>query len=196
MSNILPTVQSWLAKTNALVTESDKFLRDEVDRNYSCASGSCPNLKLIHRSSREAKKKTMAVNELVKGGKFDRVSHPARLPPIWANSSVSDGVFIQELDGFESRKAQLRLMMEALKDDSVNVIGVYGMGGIGKTTFVEEVAKQAYTHQLFDEMVMVVVSHKPNLRKLQGDLAEMLELNLKEEGELLRIARLRERLNK
>ncbi|KAL9993114.1 putative AAA+ ATPase domain, P-loop containing nucleoside triphosphate hydrolase [Helianthus debilis subsp. tardiflorus] len=189
---VLPTVQAWLAKANSLATESDKFLSNQVVTNHNCISGSCPNLKLIYKSSREAKKKSIAVNQVVKGGKFDRVSHPARLPPIWPSN---DGAFIGELDGFESRKAQLRLMMEALGDDSVNIIGVYGMGGIGKTTFVEEVAKQAYARQLFDEMVMVVVSHKPNLRKLQGDLAEMLELNLKEEGEVLRTVRLRERLN-
>ncbi|GKE50612.1 probable disease resistance protein, partial [Tanacetum coccineum] len=128
----------------------------------------------------------MAVSELLVSGKFDIFSHPAHLPSIWPSSNV---------DGFESRKGLLRLVMEALVDDSVNVIGVYGMGGIGKTTFVEQVAKQADANQLFDEMVMVVVSHKPNLRKLQGDLAEMLELNLKEEGVLLRTARLRERLN-
>ncbi|KAJ0889652.1 putative AAA+ ATPase domain, P-loop containing nucleoside triphosphate hydrolase [Helianthus annuus] len=189
---VLPTVQAWLAKANSLATESDKFLSNQVVTNHNCISGSCPNLKLIYKISREAKKKSIAVNQVVEGGKFDRVSHPARLPPIWPSN---DGAFIGELDGFESRKAQLRLMMEALGDDSVNIIGVYGMGGIGKTTFVEEVAKQAYARQLFDEMVMVVVSHKPNLRKLQGDLAEMLELNLKEEGEVLRTVRLRERLN-
>ncbi|XP_076956527.1 putative disease resistance protein At4g27220 [Bidens hawaiensis] len=186
---ILPSVQAWLTKANNLTTESENFLTNEAGKSNTCVSGSCPNLKLIYKSSRQAKKITMEVDELVQGGKFDRVSHPARLPPLWSSGSVT------ELDGFESRKTQLRLMMEALEDDGVNIIGVYGMGGIGKTTFVEEVAKQAYAHQLFDEMVMVVVSHKPNLRKLQGDLAEMLELNLKEEGELLRTVRLRERLN-
>ncbi|XP_076924872.1 disease resistance protein SUMM2-like [Bidens hawaiensis] len=175
--------------SNNVTTESENFLSNEAGRSNTCVSGSCPNLKLIYKSSKTAKKIRMEVDELVQGGKFDRVSNPARLPPLWPNGGVT------ELDGFESRKTQLRLLMEALEDDGVNIIGVYSMGGIGKTTFVEEVAKQAYAHQLFDEMVMVVVSHKPNLRKLQGDLAEMLELNLKEEGELLRTVRLRERLN-
>ncbi|XP_023754578.1 probable disease resistance protein At4g27220 isoform X2 [Lactuca sativa] len=192
---ILPIVQDWLAKANGLATESQNFLSGEVDRNHRCFSGSCPDLKLIYRSSREAKKKRAAVDELVERGKFDYVSQPARRPPIWPSTGATATTSLGDLDGFESRKAQLRLIMEALEDDNINIIGVYGMGGIGKTTFVEEAARQADALQLFDEMVMVVVSHKPNLRKLQGDLAEMLELNLKEEGELLRTARLRERLN-
>lgn len=192
---VLPFVQDWLAKANDLATESHNFLSDEVDRNHSCVSGSCPDLKLIHRSSRQAKKKMMAVDGLIQSGKFDRVSHPPRRPPIWTSTGIAATASTGDLDCFESRKAQLRLIMETLEDDSVNIIGVYGMGGIGKTTFVEEVARQADALQLFDEIVMVVVSHKPNLKKLQGDLAEMLDLNLKEEGELLRIARLRERLN-
>nr|GEV40903.1 probable disease resistance protein At1g12280 [Tanacetum cinerariifolium] len=175
---VLPVVQDWINKATALATESHNLLSD--------CDHSCPHLKLMYKTSRDAKKKRMAVSELLESGKFDIFSHPAHLPSIWPSNNA---------DGFESRKGLLRLVMEALVDDSVNVIGVYGMGGIGKTTFVEQVAKQADANQLFDEMVMVVVSHKPNLRKLQGDLAEMLELNLKEEGVLLRTARLRERLN-
>lgn len=175
---VLPVVQDWINKATALATESHNLLSD--------CDHSCPHLKLMYKTSRDAKKKRMAVSELLESGKFDIFSHPAHLPSIWPSSN---------LDGFESRKGLLRLVMEALEDDSVNIIGVYGMGGIGKTTFVEQVAKQADANQLFDEMVMVVVSHKPNLKKLQGDLAEMLELTLKEEGVLLRTARLRERLN-
>nr|XP_043616156.1 disease resistance protein At4g27190-like [Erigeron canadensis] len=193
---VLPVVQNWLAKADGLSTESHNFLSNEVDRYRRCFSGTCINLKLVFKISREAKKKTMAVDELVKTGKFDRISNPAGLPSIWTSGGITVNTSVGDLDGFESRKVQLRLMMEALEDESVNIIGVYGMGGIGKTTFVEEVARQAETLQLFDEMVMLVVSHKPNLRKLQSDLAEMLELNLKEESELLRTARLRERLNK
>ncbi|KVI07453.1 AAA+ ATPase domain-containing protein [Cynara cardunculus var. scolymus] len=192
---VIPVVQDWLAKANGLATESHNFLSDEVGKNHSCLSGTCPDLKLIYQSSRQAKKRRMAADELIEGGKFDRVSHPARRPPIWPSTGITATTVTGDLDCFESRKAQLRLIMETLEDDSVNIIGVYGMGGIGKTTFVEEVARQADALQLFDEIVMVVVSHKPNLRKLQGDLAEMLDLNLKEEGELLRTARLRERLN-
>ncbi|KAJ9562208.1 hypothetical protein OSB04_007368 [Centaurea solstitialis] len=195
---VVPIVNDWLVKANDLVTECHGFLSDEVGRtrNHSCLSGtcSCPNLKSIYRSSRRAKKRRMDVDELIEGGKFVRVSYPARRPPIWPSTGVSAATSVGDLDCFESRKSQLRLVMETLEDDSVNIIGVYGMGGIGKTTFVEEVARQADAHQLFDEIVMLVVSHKPNLRKLQGDLAEMLDLNLKE-GELLRTARLHERLN-
>ncbi|XP_071728632.1 probable disease resistance protein At4g27220 [Rutidosis leptorrhynchoides] len=196
---VLPTVQNWLSEANTLAAESDSFLSDEIDRNHRCLSDSFPDLKLIYKSSKEAKKKTMAVNKLlVVSENFNRVSVPAGLPSIWDKNgvtAVAGATSVGDLDGFESRKRQLRMVMEALEDDSVDIIGVYGMGGIGKTTFVEQVIRQAYAQQLFDEMLMLVVSHKPNLRKLQSDLAEMLELNLKEEGEFLRTARLRERLN-
>ncbi|GKB65414.1 hypothetical protein Tco_0921600 [Tanacetum coccineum] len=122
---VLPVVQDWINKATALATESHNLLSD--------CDHSCPHLKLMYKTSRDAKKKRMAVSELLVSGKFDIFSHPAPLLP---------------------------------------------KGHILKWN----VAKQADANQLFDEMVMVVVSHKPNLRKLQGDLAEMLELNLKEEG--------------
>lgn len=56
--------------------------------------------------------------------------------------------------------------MEALKDDNINVTGVYGIGGVGKTTLVKQVARQVIEDKLFNEVVMVVVSQKPDYKAI------------------------------
>ncbi|OMO58149.1 hypothetical protein COLO4_34827 [Corchorus olitorius] len=69
-------------------------------------------------------------------------------------------------------------IMEALKDDGVNIIGLWGMGGVGKTTLVKEVGRQAKESKLFGEVVIVTVSQNPNIGKLQKEIAESLKLTL------------------
>ncbi|XP_040372905.1 probable disease resistance protein At4g27220 [Rosa chinensis] len=75
-------------------------------------------------------------------------------------------------------------VMKALQDDEVTVVGVYGMGGIGKTTMVEHVGAQACNTGLFDHVIMAVVSQSPDFRKIQGTLADLLELKLEGETEV------------
>ncbi|PRQ33768.1 putative TIR domain, P-loop containing nucleoside triphosphate hydrolase [Rosa chinensis] len=83
---------------------------------------------------------------------------------------------------FETFKATRRAMddvMEVLKDDQVTVLGVHGVGGVGKTTMVKHVSAQAQKDGIFDHVIMVVVSKSPDLQEIQGTLAGSLGL---EEG--------------
>jgi putative protein kinase ArgK-like GTPase of G3E family len=58
--------------------------------------------------------------------------------------------------------------MEALKDDKVNMIGLCGMGGVGKTTLVKEVGRRAKELQLFPEVLMATVSQNPKVTGSNG----------------------------
>ncbi|XP_011013199.1 PREDICTED: disease resistance protein At4g27190-like isoform X3 [Populus euphratica] len=66
--------------------------------------------------------------------------------------------------------------MKALKDDNVNMIGLYGMGGVGKTTLVKEVGRRAKESQLFPEVLMATVSQNPNVTDIQHQMVDKLDL--------------------
>ena len=106
------------------------------------------------------------------------VSYPA--PPLEIGSSL---LSIEAFKGFESRKKLKKKVLEALKDDEINMIAICGMGGIGKTTMVEEVKERVKADNLFDEVVMAMVSQNQDLRNIQGQIADMLHLELKRESE-------------
>lgn len=38
------------------------------------------------------------------------------------------------------------------------MIGIYGMGGVGKTTLVEEIRNRAKSSKLFDKILMATIS--------------------------------------
>ncbi|PRQ55584.1 putative P-loop containing nucleoside triphosphate hydrolase, leucine-rich repeat domain, L [Rosa chinensis] len=68
-----------------------------------------------------------------------------------------------------TRKAMDKVMKE-LKDDKVTVIGVYGMGGVGKTTMVKHVAAESCKNGTFNHVIMAVVSQSPNFERIQRTL--------------------------
>ena len=116
---------------------------------------------------------------------FNKVSYSP--PPL---RIVSAEVFKH----FESRRSIMEEVFEALRGDNINMIAICGMGGIGKTTMAKEVAKMAIEAKLFDEDVMAVVSQNQDLRKIQGQIADMLGLELKKESEAGRADQLKSRL--
>ncbi|XP_031276688.1 putative disease resistance protein At5g05400 [Pistacia vera] len=144
-------VQSWMAEVDKISAEAAKFLEDEVNANKRCLSGWCINPRSRYRFSKEANKKNLAISQLQKDGKFEKVSRPAPPPGIISSSEVFSGTF-------ESRKSIMKQILEALRDDNVSIIGVCGMGGVGKTTLVTEIGKQAKADKRYDVVVMTTVS--------------------------------------
>ncbi|XP_058071060.1 probable disease resistance protein At4g27220 [Magnolia sinica] len=74
------------------------------------------------------------------------------------------------------------------------MIGVYGMGGVGKTTLMKQVARKVNSEELFQEAIMMTLTQKPELKTIQGEIAEQLGLELKEESQVVRAGKLLERL--
>ncbi|CAL5376055.1 unnamed protein product [Camellia sinensis] len=127
--------------------------------------GWCPNLKSQYSSSKEAKMKIEDVVELYEGlGDFS--SAPMGI--------ASTFISARGIKGFESRRLIMNEVMEALTDDSINMIGICGMGGVGKTTLVKEVAKKAEENKLFNEVVLVEVPQEPSFTVIQGMIAAQL----------------------
>ncbi|THF96713.1 hypothetical protein TEA_002037 [Camellia sinensis var. sinensis] len=169
--SIKTTVSRWLTQVDELSNDANKFFEDEVIPNKGCLNGWCPNLKSRYSLSRKATKKTQGLEELCGEGNFSGVSIPAVASHV-GTTFISMGGF----KGFESRRSIMKEVMEALTDDSIYVIGICGMGGVGKTTMVKEVAKKAEEKKMFDIIVMVVVSQNPNLINIQSEIAKILDL--------------------
>ncbi|XP_031263107.1 probable disease resistance protein At4g27220 [Pistacia vera] len=166
---IFATVQSWIAEADKISAETEKFLEDDK-ANKRCLKGWCINLKQRYRFSKEAKKHSLEIsNRLQEMEKFESVSCPAPPAGIISSSKLfSSGTF-------ESRNSIKKQIVKVLIDDhNVSIIGICGMGGVGKTTLVKEIGQQAKEEKIYDEVVMAVVSQTPSIMKIQGDIADML----------------------
>ncbi|TYJ12406.1 hypothetical protein E1A91_A11G347700v1 [Gossypium mustelinum] len=188
--NIYPEVNSWLAKADKM-TDSElkevKGLEDEAKNK--CFIGLCPNFKARYQLSKKAEEGAAAVDELLQQGGFDKVSYRDVPQPI---------LFVppKDFEDFDSRRLLFNKIMEAVKDPNVNIIGVHGMPGVGKTTLVKEVVRQVKEDKLFDSVVMAVVTHTPDVQKIQDQIADMLALKFEEQSITGRASRLCQRLKK
>ncbi|KAF7143687.1 hypothetical protein RHSIM_Rhsim05G0217600 [Rhododendron simsii] len=179
---IIKNVSNWLNEGDGLRQGVETFMDQKtVKENVQCFKYSCPDFISRYRLSKEAEKKMGDVKSLAQKANFDTISLPKPPPP--ELQFPSSGEYVS----FDSRASAFNMIMDALKDSKVNVIGVYGAGGVGKTTMVEKVGEQVKKDGLFDEVVMAVVSQDAKVAKIQGVLAD--RLNLKLEAELTEVGR-------
>ncbi|KAJ6928864.1 disease resistance protein [Populus alba x Populus x berolinensis] len=186
-------VGNWLREVDRAIIEGDGVVADESSNK--CFMGLCPDLKIRYRLSKAAKEKLTVVVDLQEKGKFDRVSY--RAAPSGTIGPVKD------YEAFESRNSVLNAIVDALKDDiggalkdGNNMVGVYGMPGVGKTTLVKKAAEQVKEWRQFDKVVLAVVSQTPDIRRIQGEIADGLGLKLNAETDKGRAVQLYEGLKR
>ncbi|XP_050367568.1 disease resistance protein At4g27190-like [Argentina anserina] len=97
----------------------------------------------------------------------------------------------EDFQEYGATKKAMDEVMEALRDGDVTAVAVQGMGGVGKTTLVKEAAAQSRKIGLFHHVIMGVVSQRPELTKIQDELAEQLGIEIEEKTESIRAAKLR-----
>ncbi|KAL8494409.1 hypothetical protein ACS0TY_025279 [Phlomoides rotata] len=178
---IVPLVETWLRDVN------------EIQAQMTAIEPEIRNVRFKSRFSLSRKASEMA--ETMKNlqddyGKLGQISLPA-LPA--AMTSISTGQ-IYEL---QSRKHVEEDIMATLREKKLRMMGICGMGGVGKTTMAKKIMSRASRERgegLFDEIVIVVVSQPVDMSKIQNEMAELLGLELKVNGAFARAHELRKRL--
>ncbi|WJX37909.1 hypothetical protein P8452_25625 [Trifolium repens] len=188
--NIETDVMNWLEKVNELIEKANQLQSDPRHANAKCSVWPFPNLILRHKLSRKATKIVKDVIEVQEKGKFDRIGY---LPNLDGEASFSSST--RGGENYETRESLKENIMKALlaHHSSCN-IGVYGLGGVGKTTLLEEVFEMSKQQKLFDTVVTANVTKDPDIKTIQGEIADLLGLRFDEETILGRARRLRERI--
>ncbi|XP_058074908.1 disease resistance protein At4g27190-like isoform X2 [Magnolia sinica] len=104
-------------------------------------------------------------------GNFERVTMPPLIPKVINQPAPS-------IDGLPSVESSLQKVMSALSDENTKIIGVWGMGGVGKTTLVKNVNNKLQGTQQFNKVIMVIVSEDVDIKRIQGDIAKRLGFTL------------------
>jgi len=183
------TVQNWLNKVNSTIDEAEKLIDTQDHAKGHCSMRNFPNVCTRHQLSRKTKKMIQEISEVIAEGKFDKISYRASF-------QVTTTPFGRGYESLQSRTSMLNEMMLALKDPNIFIIGVYGMGGVGKTTLVKELAWQAENDEPFSAVVMATITGSPDVIEIQGQIADSLDLKFNKETKEGRARELRERITK
>ncbi|XP_052881077.1 disease resistance protein At4g27190-like [Gossypium arboreum] len=159
-------IGEWLTNVeNAL--KDVQNLDSRVEENKRCFS-LCPNWCWRYQLGKEIEKKIVYISKLVEDSHFKRIGHRAELPGLEFFTS-------KDILASKSSTNAFNKIREALEDDKVNMIGVWGMGGVGKTTLVKEVGKKTKESGCFRKVIEVVVSQNSIIENIQDKIADFLD---------------------
>ncbi|XP_039683745.1 probable disease resistance protein At1g61300 [Medicago truncatula] len=80
----------------------------------------------------------------------------------------------------------IKRVSKLLEDNKVFVIGICGMGGVGKTLLATLVENEVKRKATFKDVFWVTVSHNYSISKLQHDIAKIIGVKLDEDDERIR----------
>ncbi|CAB4272058.1 unnamed protein product [Prunus armeniaca] len=168
-------IQDWQKVADEMIEEANTIFEKEGRANTKCFRGVCPNLISNHQLSRKSAKLARKIELHHDQKEFPIVSYNAPLEEICATPS-------QNYMAFESRISMVKEIMKEFKKPDSNLIGVYGLGGVGKSTLVKEVYRQATKEELFDDVVIVLDAKQfPELERnerIQQKIAEKLGMEV------------------
>ncbi|KAG8479414.1 hypothetical protein CXB51_029116 [Gossypium anomalum] len=151
-------VQLWLENVERINGEVQK-LNERIGESSTLTRG-------FHAD--DVLKRTREVGELIQQGKFEEglvVDNPQWIGQVLSTTRLSG----------EGTKACMEEIWKCLMDDEVGKIGVWGMGGVGKTSIVKLINNQLLQErEKFDIVIWITVSKEMSIAKLQKDMASKI----------------------
>ncbi|KAL3729905.1 hypothetical protein ACJRO7_026974 [Eucalyptus globulus] len=201
LRNVYSRVTEWHASAEKALKEARDLLGDFQEASKTCCYETLPDPKCRYQFSRKAKDRIEVIQGLTqKCSGFKELndisfSNPApgnvaaltpakkegknivQLATVTASTSfASTAKKVRDNCVFESRASIMRDIMDALADDSNRVVGVHGMGGVGKSTLLADVERTIMEKKSFDWVTKADVSENPDITKIQGEIADALDL--------------------
>nr|GMC55550.1 probable disease resistance protein At1g12290 isoform X2 [Ipomoea batatas] len=160
-------VEGWLERVDKLKTNFETFKESIQGGGFIMKNAR----KLI--KAQELEGMTESVKKLREEGRNNTVE-----PTL--DVSTAYELNVDQLSGTTS-ETNLDKIYKLVEDENVRSIGVYGMGGVGKTTLVKHIHNQILRNDPRANVYWVTVSHDFNLRKLQDNIAKSAGIDLSDD---------------
>ncbi|XP_018715066.2 disease resistance protein At4g27190 [Eucalyptus grandis] len=199
LRNVYSQVMEWQACAEKSLKDAQDLLGVIEKASKTCCYGTIPDPSSRYQFSRKAKEKIEIIRQLAReGSEFKDISFsdPApgnvvaptlaggagkdvvQLTAAMASTSSASMLIKLKDDGvFESRASMIRKIMDALADNCYSVVGVHGMGGVGKSTLLVDAERCIREEKSFDLVAKADVSENPDIKRIQEEIAHALGLS-------------------
>ncbi|PWA47380.1 NB-ARC domains-containing protein [Artemisia annua] len=178
--NLITGVEEWVKKADTEISKAEEFLKEEANAKKTCFKiGLCGNWgTLYHHGKKATKNVPSLLDHQVRGRDYVScvsVDTPAPGPlEVYQNKNLDDIV---------TQNSALGDIITAIEDESKQIIGIYGIGGVGKTTLAMEVS--ARVKHLFAAVAFTTVSQTASVEKIQKDIGDATKRIMKGEKILI-----------
>ncbi|XP_058010118.1 probable disease resistance protein At5g63020 [Hevea brasiliensis] len=159
----LDQVGGWLSKVDATITEVDSLLnRATRERQKLCLAGCCSkNCKSTYMFGKSVSRSLKHVVRLMSEGDFKEV----------VERTLPEPVVVGNVNPTLGTETTLDEAWSYITGDEVRIVGIYGMGGVGKTTLLTKINNRFATiSNNFDVVISAVVSKDLKPEKIQEQI--------------------------
>ncbi|KAF3498255.1 hypothetical protein DY000_02057825 [Brassica cretica] len=170
----LAQVQVWLTSILTMENQYNELLNTrDVELQRLCLCRLCSkNVKKSYLYGKRVMVMLRKVESLISQGEFDVVTDAA---------PIAEGEELPIQPTIVGQETMLEMVWNRLMKDEVGIVGLYGMGGVGKTTLLTQINNRfSERGGGFDAVIWVVVSQNATVHKIQGSIGEKLGLGGKE----------------
>ncbi|XP_037473415.1 probable disease resistance protein At1g61300 [Triticum dicoccoides] len=159
-------VRKWLENVDAIKSDEEAIRQvyDERCQVFGCISLNCwSNYKI----SKSAKKELLKAQEYAKIDTSVVAVQP--LPPSVREMPVSSS-------GLLSEEHNMQEAARCIRNSPVGMIGIWGLGGVGKTHLLKKINNSFLGDPFFDVVIFVTASKDCSVEKIQAEIVKKLSL--------------------
>ncbi|RWR91814.1 disease resistance-like protein isoform X1 [Cinnamomum micranthum f. kanehirae] len=170
-------VTHWLQEVESMERKVSDTQRD-FEQQKNCWKGFFPNYYRRRKISKKSSILIGQVDELITNGKFENgVTEPLPL--------VTNALPTMPIVGKTAELTRQEIWNYILGTEKP-IIGVHGMGGVGKTTIMRNIhndLSQQSEPKHFDCFIWITVSNDVDVNKLQRKIAKELKIDMEEDDD-------------
>ncbi|RWR88058.1 putative disease resistance protein isoform X1 [Cinnamomum micranthum f. kanehirae] len=170
-------VTHWLQEVESMERKVSDTQRD-FEEQKNCWKGLFPNYYRRRKISKKSSILIGQVDELITNAKFENgVTEPLPL----ATNALPTMPIVGKTVGLIQRE-----ILDCILGTEKKIIGVHGMGGVGKTTIMGNIhndLSQQSESKHFDCFIWITVSNDVDVSKLQRKIAKQLDIDMKEDDD-------------
>ncbi|KAG4160740.1 hypothetical protein ERO13_D01G017040v2 [Gossypium hirsutum] len=165
----LPQVDLWLQRADRVITDADKLIVQSPQHVEKLCMGGCCSRhpRSTHKFGKQIATILQEVKDMKENGDFSDV---ACKPPIpFANKRPSDPTVCLE--------SYVNQVWSCLQKEQVGIIVIYGLGGVGKTTLLNQINNKFHDTSHDYHVIWAVASQDRPIEKVQNQIAKRIGLS-------------------
>ncbi|MFQ6663045.1 hypothetical protein Gotur_030702 [Gossypium turneri] len=165
----LKQVEGWLSRAETLINDADQLIVQSPQHIENLCMGGCCSThpRSSIKFGKQIAKKLQEVKDQKENGDFSDVASKPPLPSATERPS-------EPTVGLESN---FNKVWSCLQKEQVGIIGIYGLGGVGKTSLLNQINNKFHDTTHDYHVIWAVASQDRPIERVQDQIAERIGLS-------------------